>query len=288
MLSSRPVRILFLTDIHANLEALIAVLNDAVPRGYDRVICLGDAVGYGPDPVGVLETLESMGANCIVGNHDEWLLQISHGGDPQQYGVVGMVLKWQLDQLGPRHLSQLRTWVGKRTITLDGDNAGEAPAHSSYSSTSYSTANATMVNRVPREFLIIHGSPRSTFEYVDSLNVARSVFGAWSGRLAFVGHTHIPGVYATLEGPVGDWTRFHPMSETHNKLPIPPKARWIVNPGSVGQPRDGNPRASYGIYDDEKGTLEVHRVAYNFEITQKKIREAGLPEALASRLAVGR
>ena len=283
MLSSSPVRILFVTDIHANLEALIAVLNDAVPRGYDRVICLGDAVGYGPDPVGVLETLESMGANCIVGNHDEWLLQISHGGDPQQYGVVGMVLKWQLDQLGPRHLSQLRTWVGKRTITLDGDTAGDAPAVSSYT-----PASATMVNRVPREFLIIHGSPRSTFEYVDSLNVARGVFGAWAGRLAFVGHTHIPGVYATLEGPVGDWTRFHPMSETHNKLPIPPKARWIVNPGSVGQPRDGNPRASYAIYDDEKGMLEVHRVAYNFEVTQKKIREAGLPEALAARLSVGR
>jgi diadenosine tetraphosphatase ApaH/serine/threonine PP2A family protein phosphatase len=269
------VRILLLSDIHANFQALQAVLNDATARGFDRVVCLGDAVGYGPNPVEVLETLESLGANCIVGNHDEWLLSIWHGEDPQHYGVIGMVLRWQLNQLGPRHISQLRTWVGKRNISTGGEEG-------------VPTARGIAGDRIPKEFLIIHGSPRSTFEYVDSISVARTVFGVWPGRLAFVGHTHIPGVYTTLDGPAGDWTRHHTMPDEHNRLVLPPKARWIANPGSVGQPRDGDPRSSYGFYDDERGIFEVHRVAYDIEIVQRQLREAGLPEPIAARLSVGR
>jgi predicted phosphodiesterase len=262
------VRILFLSDIHGNYEALQAVLKDAASRDYDRVIFLGDAVGYGPQPVEVLETLEGLGANCIIGNHDEWLLQISHGGDYSQYGLVGMVLNWQLKQLGPRHLSLIRTWVGKRTISLE-----DAPK---------------VTDRLPPEFLIIHGSPRSAFEYTDSLTTARAIFAAWPDRLAFVGHTHVPGIYATLEGPVGDWTRHHAATDWHTKIPMPPKARWIVNPGSVGQPRDGNPKASYGILDLERGVMEFHRVDYNIEAVQALIHNAGLPEGFGARLTLGR
>lgn len=256
------MRTLLLSDIHANAEALDAVLEDALSRRFEQVLFLGDAVGYGPDPAYALESLADLGAACVLGNHDAWLLEIAGGGNPASYGVVGEVLAWQLERLGSAHLEELRRWPERLEV---GPDEGR-----------------------PRGYTAVHGSPRSTFEYVDTVPRARAVFAAWPGWLAFVGHTHLPGVYATLEGPAGLWVRHQAVREGRARLPMPPRARWIANPGSVGQPRDGDPRASYGVFDEERAVLEVYRVAYDRPATQAKLRAAGLPEPLAARLGVGR
>jgi diadenosine tetraphosphatase ApaH/serine/threonine PP2A family protein phosphatase len=266
------VRTLFLSDIHANREALDAVLEHAARQATDRVIFLGDAVGYGPDPGHVLDVLADLAAECVIGNHDRWLLDLLDGAEPHSYGIVGVVLEWQLTELQNRHIEQLQSWPERRVYeprTLSTDREG-MPLKSSIG------------------FEVVHGSPRELFEYIDGVPVARNVFAEWPGRLVFVGHTHLPGVYATLEGPSGDWVKHNPARDDKSRFPLPPKARWIVNPGSVGQPRDGVARASYAIFDDEKGILEIFRVSYDFGPTQAKLRRAGLPEALAARLSVGR
>ncbi|HEX2864878.1 MAG TPA: metallophosphoesterase family protein [Deinococcales bacterium] len=255
------MRVLLLADIHANAASLEAVLADASSRGFDRAAFLGDAVGYGPNPGFVLDRLEDLNATCILGNHDTWLLETAAGLAGTELGLVGEALRWQLAQLEDRHLRQLRAWPHRAALPLPG--------------------------RVPVAELL-HGSPRDDFEYLDSIALARGAFGAWPGKLAFVGHTHLPGVYATLEGPVGEWVKHHGLHEDHLNLRFPPLARWIVNPGSAGQPRDGDPRASYAIYDDAAETVSIHRVAYDVDRTMAEARAAGLPDFFALRLAVGR
>lgn len=255
------VRVLLLADIHANAASLEAVLLDAGARGFDRVAFLGDAVGYGPDPAFVLDRLADLDAACILGNHDAWLLDTAAGRVQSGLGLVGDALRWQLTHLEERHLAQLRSWPHRSALNLPG--------------------------RVPVAELL-HGSPREDFEYMDSISLARAVFSEWPGKLAFVGHTHLPGVYATLEGPVGEWVKHHAAHEEHLALRFPPLARWIVNPGSAGQPRDGDPRASYAIFDDRLEQVDIYRVPYDVEGTVHAARAAGLPEFFAARLAVGR
>jgi predicted phosphodiesterase len=264
------VRFLMLADIHANIEALDAVLEDAKPRQYDMVIFLGDAVGYGPDPGAVIDKLEELGARCILGNHEAMMLGFPNAEVLD--GPAGQAIRWQRERLSIRQLDRLRKYTERRK----------------YSGSGNQEAVSSATEGIPNEFFMVHGSPFNVFDYIDNLGNARAAFTAWGGRLAFVGHTHKPGVYATINGPTGEWTRWQGMEDAHNRLAMPPKARWIANPGSVGQPRDGNPHASYGIYDYAKGVFEVHRVKYDLEITQQKIRAAGLPDMLAARLEVGK
>jgi predicted phosphodiesterase len=252
------MRYLLLADIHSNSDALESVLADALGRGFDEAVFLGDAVGYGADPVGVLQLLEAMEPLCIMGNHDEMLLQIALGQSVRDTSPVGIALKHNVKQLEPEHLEWIRTWTKRSSTRIDGSEA-----------------------------LFIHGSPRNPDEYVDSVSVARSVFAEWPGRMAFVGHTHMAGVYSVLHNNPNVAT-FHACMDNENRLTIPPKGRWIVNPGSVGQPRDGNTKASYGIYNVKTATLEVYRVHYDIAAAQEKIRMAGFPEALAARLSVGK
>jgi predicted phosphodiesterase len=252
------MRYLFLADIHSNSDALEAVLADALGRGFDEAVFLGDAVGYGADPVGVLQLLEAMEPLCIMGNHDEMLLEIAAGKSVRASSPVGIALKHNATQLESAQLEWIRSWTKRGGTRIDGAEA-----------------------------LFIHGSPRDPDEYVDSVSVARSVFADWSGRMAFVGHSHIAGVYSVLHNNPNVAT-FHACMDAENRLTIPPKGRWIVNPGSVGQPRDGNTKASYGIYNIKTATLEIYRVHYDIAAAQEKIRMAGFPEALAARLGVGK
>ena len=276
------MRLLLLADIHANLEALEAVLADADKRGFTDTMFLGDAVGYGVDAKAVLTRLRALSPRAVQGNHEKMLLALTRGGIASKT-PVGQALKVELEQLSAEDLAWIGAW-----------KQGVKTMHGSL------------------ECFFVHGSPRNPDEYVDSLAAARGVFTDWVGRIAFVGHTHVAGVYTALGYPpppepqrfgripgVPGATssqvekdslnlRFTPFLEPINRLPMPPKGRWIVNPGSVGQPRDGIPKASYGIFDFTKNSLEVYRVDYDVYATQQKIRAAGLPEALASRLSVGK
>lgn len=264
------MRFLMLADIHANLEAFEAVLEDAKPRQYDMVIFLGDAVGYGADPGAVIDKLEELGARSILGNHEAMMLGLPNAEVLD--GPAGQAIRWQRERLNVRQFESLRKYTERRK----------------YSGAGNQDAALSLNESIPSEFFMVHGSPFNVFDYIDNLTNARAAFAAWGGRLAFVGHTHKPGVYATINSPTGEWTRWQGMEDAHNRLVMPPKARWIANPGSVGQPRDGNPHASYGIYDYAKGVFEVHRVKYDLETTQQKIRAAGLPDMLAARLEVGK
>ncbi|CAM4038002.1 metallophosphoesterase family protein [Deinococcus marmoris] len=250
------VRLLLISDIHANNTALGAVLKDASPRRYDQVIHLGDALGYGPNPREVLDVLRDLDAVCIMGNHDQMLLEYVDGKRATRDSVVSLALRWQIERLSERDIGWVRTW-------RDGIDDPDVGAR------------------------YRHGTPVSLDDYTDSVAAAREVFGQWQGRLGFVGHTHVPAVYATLNAPTGEWIKGQLFHDGGSYM-VPPTTRVILNPGSVGQPRDGNPRASYAIYDTARSHFEVFRVAYDIPRAQEASLEAGLPQVLAARLAVGK
>lgn len=253
------VRLLLVSDIHANLAALDAVLEDAARHACARVLCLGDALGYGPQPAEVLARLQGLNAECILGNHDLWALELARGEDAglREEGVVARALRWQVGQLPASALA----WVGSWPEVRDEDFGG-----------------------VP--FRARHGSPASLLEYVNSLARAREAFAVWAGRFALVGHTHLAAAYVTLSAPSGEWIK-HQSLAPGGRFPVPPGARVIFNPGSVGQPRDGDPRASYAVFDAARETFEVFRVPYDVDATRAAVRAAELPDVLGARLAVG-
>lgn len=249
------VRLLLLSDIHANFTALQAVLSDAQERKYDHVVHLGDALGYGPHPREVLGALRSLDAQCVIGNHDRMLLDRADGLN-MRVSIVAQALAWQLERISDRDLAWVRTWR---------DGIDDQAIGARYR----------------------HGTPTSLNDYTDSVTAAREAFAGWHGRLAFVGHTHHPAVYATLNAPVGEWVKHQAFVQGGSYM-VPPSARVILNPGSVGQPRDGNPLASYAIYDSSRNHFQVFRVAYNIAEVERDINGAGLPEVLGARLHLGK
>lgn len=255
------MRLLLLSDIHANHTALEAVVQDAQSRQFGRTVHLGDALGYGPQPREVLATLRELRATCILGNHEQMLLAHARGkpgrwAELRSGSVVLTALLWQLERLSREDLA----WVGQWPDGLDDPAVGARYRH---------------------------GTPVSLDAYTDSVTAAREAFAAWPGQLAFVGHTHVPGVYSALNAPVGEWVKFQALRDGGRFL-VPPGSRVILNPGSVGQPRDGNPHASYAIFDTAAGVFEVFRVPYDIGRAQTLALEAGLPPVLAARLALGK
>ncbi len=253
------MRLLLLSDIHANQAALQAVLEHAQDKPVDQVVSLGDVLGYGPNPREVLATLRGLnpayGTRFLLGNHDALALRLASGEAPDE-GLVSEVLRWQLTQLDPADLAWVATWQ---------DGAEDSQLGIRYR----------------------HGSPTSLDTYTDSLTAARDAFQEWLGRIAFVGHTHLPSVYATLNAPVGEWVKHQSFEQGGNYL-APPSARVILNPGSVGQPRDGNPQASYATFDTARNQMRVYRVPYDIARTQQDITQAGLPDVMGTRLSLGR
>jgi len=245
------MRYLVLSDIHANLEALEAVLTEAA--GCDRTLVLGDVVGYGADPNAVVDRLRGLrDATFIRGNHDK----VATGLE----SVTGFnhlarhAIQWTASAL----TSDNRTWVaGLDHGPIDIDDLVE----------------------------ISHGSPFDEDTYIfDELDV-RHAFTASKRTLSLFGHTHVPAAFC-LSGP--KLQSIGPPRGTRFNLPLEPESRYLVNCGAVGQPRDGDPRAAYGVIDTEARVLTVKRVEYDVAITQAKILAAGLPEVLAHRLAIGR
>ena len=247
------MRYLVLTDIHANLEALDTCLADAEPRGFDETLVLGDLVGYGGDPNAVVERVQALTPIAIVrGNHDKVAcgLEQAEGFN----AVAKSAAKWTLEVLTPAH----REWLAALP---------EGPIN------------------VDDVVEICHGSPFDEDAYIfDELDAVRALKVA-SRPLCLFGHTHYP---VTFELSADSFDSVGSASAPQMRVQMKPGCKYLINPGSVGQPRDGDPRAAYAIVDTAEHRVELYRIRYAIEDAQMKVVKAGLPEVLAQRLAVGR
>ena len=247
------MRYLILSDIHANLTALDAALAAADGR-WDRTACLGDLVGYGPQPNEVVERIRSLGGVTIRGNHDKAVSGLVDADDFNPLARSATV--WTRDQLHPANLQYLES-LPKGPLTIDG-------------------------------FSILHGALHDEDEYVFGPTQALEGLLEATSPVSFFGHTHIQGGF-TLKGD--QVIVLHPKPSPGNRfslLPIDSGTTYLVNPGSVGQPRDGDPRAAFAIADLERHTVELWRVSYDIEDVQNRMIQAGLPEPLILRLSFGR
>lgn len=242
------MRCLVLSDIHSNLAAFQAVLNDA--GSVDQLWCLGDVVGYGPDPNECVELLRSLPHLCIAGNHDWATLGLL---DLRDFNPEArQANEWNRKQLTSENLAYLESLP--ETI-VEGD------------------------------FTLAHGSPcHPIWEYILYASSALAGFGCFDTAYCFVGHTHTPVVFELCEDEGQDLCEPRLPPEEPLKLGA---ERQIINPGSVGQPRDGDRRASYVILDRDALTVEYRRVSYDFLKTQAAMERHGLPERQVARLAYG-
>ncbi len=242
------MKYLIIADIHSNLEAFEAVLEDAQNHGgFGHTWCLGDVVGYGPDPVACIKLLKQLDPVCVCGNHDS-------------------------------------AAVGKIDV---GDFSSEAARANRWTAGQLSAEDREFLSGLPdllveHDFTIVHGSPRQpVWEYISHSFTAADNFRYFATRFCLVGHTHVPFLFehdgAEVSGSVlrdGD-----ALVMEDNRL--------IINPGSVGQPRDRDPRASYAIFDADEMMLRNYRVTYDVTATQEKMENSDLPDFLVSRIAWG-
>jgi predicted phosphodiesterase len=246
------MRYLILSDIHANLEALETVLAAAPPDRYDRVLVLGDLVGYGADPNAVVARVRALDPAAVIrGNHDKVACGIDDASAFNQ--LARQAAEWTYDTLTDEHRSYLR----------------ELPAGPT---------------QVDDNLEICHGSPFDEDAYIfDGRDAARG-FEAASRPLCVFGHTHLPVIFLQSD------TRFEGIVPEGDGVTqsLEARTRYLVNPGSVGQPRDGDPRAAFAIYDAGGREILLRRVEYPVAKAQQKIVAAGLPASLANRLALGR
>ncbi|HET6923838.1 MAG TPA: metallophosphoesterase family protein [Anaeromyxobacteraceae bacterium] len=246
-----PVRYAILSDIHANEPALAAVLADAQVHGVGpgAVLCLGDIVGYGADPGPVVDLMLGYDALAVAGNHDHAAAGLL---DLEWFNPFARAAaEWTADQLHP---AQTRYLTG---LPLVREHAG-----------------ATLV----------HASPEDPGEwpYVVSPGDGARAFTAFSTAVCFIGHSHMPAVWIRYEDERVDFAR------GSVQLAIGPEARYLVNVGSVGQPRDGDPAAAYALWDLDAASVEIRRVPYDVMEARRRIHAAGLPLLLGNRLLHGR
>jgi predicted phosphodiesterase len=247
------MRYLVVSDIHANLEAYDAVMASAAPLSCDRVLVLGDLVGYGADPNAVVERVRALAPFVIIrGNHDK----VGSGVEtPEGFNAVARsAIQWTYDAMSPDN----RAWLAALP------------------------AGPVQVNEVIE---MCHGTPFDEDAYVfDDLDALRALHAA-TRPVCLFGHTHVQVGYSIANNAFNVET----LVETRPlRLPLHGETRYLINPGSVGQPRDGDPRAGFAIVDTDAREVVLHRITYPLARAQARIIEAGLPEILAQRLAVGR
>jgi diadenosine tetraphosphatase ApaH/serine/threonine PP2A family protein phosphatase len=235
------------SDVHSNIEALDAAL--ALTRPDDKLLCLGDIVGYGPNPNECVAKIRELSFATVLGNHD--VAAIDNFGLAYFNPAAREAMKWTQRVIN----AESTAWLNSLGYEF----------------------------RMP-EFLLVHGAPKNYFEYILDKAGAGRAFAATDAPIVFIGHTHIAEYYA-LEI---DGTITHKHLQQGGELVLTPGVRYIVNVGSIGQPRDLNPRASFGLYDDEALTINIVRFDYAIARVQEKIVSAHLPEALGRRLLVGR
>lgn len=241
-----------LTDLHANREALEACLTHAQERSADQYAFLGDLVGYGADPAWVIDKVMAYvnrGAYVLMGNHDLGVLQ---DGRKDMNPNARFVVEWTRQQLDQGQLDFIR----------------DLPMQFEIEDNLFVHANAWAPDR---------------WEYVDGTMEAARSMRATTANITFCGHVHTPSLYHMNQaGKVGSFT---PVSDL--SVPLSKLRRWLVQPGSVGQPRDGNPAACYAIFDTQQSELTFFRVPYDTETASQKVLAAGLPASLAQRLIHG-
>lgn len=245
------MRYLILSDLHANLEAVRAVLADARGRRYDRVLCLGDIVGYGPDPNEVVELLRAQSPYAVIrGNHDKVAAGIDDGEEFSEVALAAAL--WTRGTLSRESFRYL-AGLPQGPLEVDG-------------------------------FLISHGTPLVEDDYLLCDEDAASVFDTMEFSIAFFGHTHFACAFFRCGE---EETQLQMLEGEECSFSVEPGVRYLINPGSIGQPRDQDPRAAYAIYDPGIRTVTVHRVAYDVLSAQERMRAERLPPALAQRLEFG-
>ena len=234
-----------ISDIHSNAEALTKVMTSLNEKKVDKVVCLGDVVGYGPDPEECIDLIKNLTKNIVAGNHD--------------YGVGGLTQESYFSPIAKSCID----WTKQR---LD-------------------QGRLTFLRILPLSInwgsvLFLHSSPDAPdmWNYIMTSSDAIVQFRFFEQNLLFVGHTHIPGIW-------DETGKFLPINDQPFKLDT--KRRFIINPGSVGQPRDGNPDSSFAIFDTDKWVVKFYRVKYDVESTSAKIKNAELPLILSERIKWG-
>ncbi len=245
------MRIAIISDIHGNYEALTAVLNDIYDKKVEKIVCLGDIVGYGPNPNECVQLIKEHAQLTIMGNHDAAAfnpLMAKDFNENARYAI-----EWTASILNPSSKEYLSTLSMMETI-----------------------GDATFVHATPYDPYLWY--------YISSIEDARFNFNFFSTRFCFIGHTHIPGLimYNSIGNNIAiykpspfDYSRYE-------------KNRFIVNTGSVGQPRDRNSESSYVILNEEQSLVEFYRVPYDIKVYQDKMRSICMPQFLIDRVEVGR
>lgn len=246
------MRIGILGDVHSNLEALDAVLDRMAGENIDHWVQVGDIVGYGADPVPCLGRIREVGCTVCIGNHDAAVVGFLNTDYFNTYARAA--IDWTREQLPDKELDYLRN------LPLLVEHPEYTVVHGSL--------------HMPEQF----GYVLSKVEAVDSLRHQRT-------KMAFVGHSHVPAVY--LQSNDRAEHDLEVLYDSEIRGHIEGFDRALMNVGSVGQPRDEDPRAAYGVYDTETGEVKIGRVVYDIETAQQKIRDAGLPPVLADRLSLG-
>ena len=246
------MRYLVLSDVHANFDALEVVLRKVRRKRFDAVLMLGDVVGYGAAPNQVVEALRGVRTPMlrIRGNHDKVASGVEDGASFNHVALEAA--RWTRDKLTPANLRWVYELPRGPVVVADG-------------------------------LAICHGSPLDEDTYVFSDFEAFQIFSAHRPQVTFFGHTHIASLFVETPGGL----QVAPLRGEEGEIEIEAGCRYLINPGSIGQPRDRDPRASYMTYDSDRKLVRWYRLEYPVEKAQERIYEAGLPEVLAERLAVG-
>jgi predicted phosphodiesterase len=242
------MRYAVISDIHSNLEAFEAFLKSAVSLSIDKTVCLGDIVGYNANPNECVELVREKNILCLMGNHDSRVAGLEDASDFNFQAASAVY--WTRTAIRDENREFLKTLP--RTLAVN------------------------------KKFMAVHGWVNDTDRYIFGAKDALSNFALMEETktsLCFFGHTHVPVAYVKNGDTVAMWAE--------DTLPIEKGKSYLVNPGSVGQPRDRDPRASFLVYDDKKSQITFFRADYDINATAGKIIEAGLPERLAERLKLG-
>ena len=247
------MRLLVFSDVHANATALEAALEACAGR-WERAVCLGDVVGYGPDPNEVVERVRTLVSTIVRGNHDKAVSGIS---DLEDFNPVARAaVEWTRSRLRPENVRYLRS-LPAGPVETDGA-------------------------------ALVHGAVEDEDEYVFAANQAMTSLLASPRPITFFGHTHIQGGFSYDGAAVGVVEPSLKSGTKFSVVRLEPKTRYLLNPGSIGQPRDGDPRAAFAIADLENRRVEFWRTPYDIAAVQDRMEQAGAPEALVLRLAFGR
>ncbi|HEY7441223.1 MAG TPA: metallophosphoesterase family protein [Vicinamibacterales bacterium] len=248
------MRYLILSDIHGNLEALDAVLAHAAAQEFDNVLVLGDLVGYGADPNAVVDAIRALDPFSVIrGNHDKVAARLEGA---EAFNIAARkAISWTTQTLTAKNLDYLAALEEGPLLVDD-------------------------------QVEICHGAPSDEDEYLFEVRDAVRALRDAKRPICFFGHTHVQIVYQLSDE--GELDVSGSDASSARRLSLLGSHKYLINPGSIGQPRDGDPRAAYGLLDSEIQELKLFRVSYAVDRAQAKIRQAGLPEVLASRLAVGR